>query len=181
MSGELLIAIARNSIGEHFESQGSFEKLSWLQQDPALQQQRACFVTLSLHGQLRGCIGSIIPHRPLIDDIYHNAQAAAFGDPRFPPLSSDEFETVEIEVSLLTIPQKFDYASVDDLKAHIGPQHGVILKQGHAQATFLPQVWEQLPDFESFFAHLCNKAGLEEGCLKDFPEIYLYEVEIYKE
>ncbi len=181
MSKELLIAIARNSIEQHFKTQKSVDKAFWLDKDANLALQGACFVTLTLHHELRGCIGSIVPHRSLLDDLYANAHAAAFNDPRFPPLTQDEYEQVDVEVSLLTSPKKQEYGSIEELKAFINPKHGVILKQGYAQATFLPQVWEQLPLFEDFFAHLCNKAGLSIDCLKEHPEIYLYEVEIYKE
>ena len=105
-----------------------------------------------------------------------NAKAAAFDDPRFHALSTEEFKTVEIEISILTIPVELIYEDTKDLKSKIRiGEDGVILKSGMHQATFLPQVWEQLPNFEEFFSHLCQKAGLEVACLDQNPDIYTYK------
>ncbi len=113
----------------------------------------------------------------LLDDLIHNAQAAAFEDPRFPPLSEEEFEKVQIEISLLSTPQELFYRDIDDLKSKIRPDvDGVILQEGYYQATFLPQVWEQLPSFDLFFAHLCQKAGMSANCLENHPQISTYQV-----
>jgi AmmeMemoRadiSam system protein A len=181
MFGELLISTARQAILDRFHKDETLDIQKILAEDERFSQEAATFVTLTLDGQLRGCIGSIIPHRTLLSDLISNAKSAAFHDPRFAPLSQQEFERITIEVSLLTIPQRFEYETIADLKAYIEPRHGVILKQGSAQATFLPQVWEELSDFDLFFSHLCQKAGLASGCLQQHPEIYLYEVEKFKE
>ena len=121
----------------------------------------ACFVTLTRNGQLRGCIGSLQAHRPLIEDVQANAQAAAFRDPRFEPISRAELEDVRIEVSLLSTPEAMRFFSEADALRQLRPGiDGVILECGGARGTFLPQVWEQLPEPADFIAQLKRKAGL---------------------
>ena len=133
-----------------------------------LSQPCGCFVTLHKDGNLRGCIGSIEPTGPLASCVRQNAVNSAFSDPRFPPLSADELDRVDIEISVLTPPKVLVYTSADDLKAKLVPGvHGVILTRGAHRSTFLPQVWRQLPDTETFLAHLCTKAGLSAQCWKD--------------
>jgi len=175
------IAIAREAIISKFDG-SDVPKYAYLNEYPQLGANKATFVTLTLHGQLRGCIGSLIAHRPLIDDLISNAQSAAFHDPRFLPLTPDEFEQVAIEVSLLSEPLLLEYTDTEDLKSNIRVnEDGVILRHGNYQATFLPQVWEELTDFESFFAHLGLKAGLGSDPLQYHPEIYTYHVEKIKD
>lgn len=177
----LLIQLAKDAISEAFDKKSKIDKSKFIKQYPELQKLSATFVTLTIEGGLRGCIGSLTPHRILFDDIVSNAHAAAFKDPRFLPLTPQEFENVKIEVSLLSQPQEFEYESVQELKEMITQKHGVILRQGSYQATFLPQVWEELPSFELFFTHLCQKAGLDGLCLEQHPHIYLYTVEKFQE
>ncbi len=154
------------------------ERMELVRRFPELAEQRATFVTLTIDGRLRGCIGSILPQRALIDDVIENARAAAFKDPRFPPLSAEEFPRVAIEVSLLTLPRPLPYEDVADLRRKIRPGvDGVIIRFDGRQATFLPSVWEQLPDFEKFFEHLCLKAGLPADCLRLHPDVYVYQAE----
>lgn len=181
MLASLYLQIARNSIQSHFDGV-PLDKKALLEKYPKLSAPQATFVTLTLHGHLRGCIGSLIAHRPLIDDLMQNAQSAAFHDPRFPPLSLQELHKVKIEVSLLSEPLNVPYRDLHELKKliHIG-EDGVILRLENYQATFLPQVWEELSDFESFFAHLGLKAGIGENPLSYHPEIYTYQVEKIKE
>ncbi|MDD2383433.1 MAG: AmmeMemoRadiSam system protein A [Sulfurospirillaceae bacterium] len=175
---EIIISIAKQSIHDAFKHIQSIDKLALLKQYPHFQTLGATFVTLTLDGNLRGCIGSLIAHQPLLDDLIANAKAAAFEDPRFYPLSQEEFERVHIEVSLLSVPEPVLYDSVEDLKTKITPRtDGIILQKGSRKATFLPQVWEQLPSFELFFSHLCQKAGLASHCLEMHPEIWRYTVE----
>ena len=166
-------------VGEEvLEAERKIDRDAMVREYPLLQEPIATFVTLNLHGELRGCIGSLTSRRPLIDDIIANAKAAAFHDPRFSPLTTSEYLHCSVEISLLTPPKELEYSDVADLKAKIRPGiDGVILKLGNHQATFLPQVWEQLPDFEQFFAHLCQKAGLYSDALKEHPEIHIYQVE----
>jgi AmmeMemoRadiSam system protein A len=129
--------------------------------DSWLREHRASFVTLKLDGELRGCIGSLQAHRSLAEDIAHNAQAAAFKDPRFGPLSREEFARVIVEVSVLSPPKRLHFANHAELLRSLNPGlDGLILECGGRRGTFLPQVWEQLPDPEQFLAHLKNKAGL---------------------
>lgn len=172
----LLLQLAREAINHKLTGAPLVDKEQLIKQYPQLEEQRATFVTLNLDGRLRGCIGSLVAHRTLYDDIVHNAQSAAFGDPRFAPLSLEEFQYIDIEISLLTPAVILPYDDIPDLKSKIIPnKHGVILKLGSNQATFLPQVWEQLPTFEVFFEHLCQKARLQSSCLELHPQIYTYE------
>lgn len=176
-----LLELAKKAIEQDFHKNRELDTQELSKKYPQLLEKGACFATLELDGNLRGCIGSIIAHRPLIDDIIHNAKAAAFEDVRFPPLSQDEFQRVQVELSLLSTPQKLTYSSPEDLKEKIKPSiHGVILQKGSNQATFLPQVWEQLPTFEAFFSHLCQKAGLGSQCLKERPDIWTYSAQKIK-
>ncbi len=180
--GELLLKIAREAIASRFGLAPEVDMEELKKEYPELAKKQATFVTLTIDGRLRGCIGSIIPHRPLVEDLAANAIAAAFDDPRFPPLSEEEFEKVDIEVSLLTVPQPLEYSDIEDLKRKIEPgKDGVILQLDGRQATFLPQVWEDLSDFDLFFAHLCVKAGLPQNCLEYHPTIYTYRVEKFRE
>ncbi|MFT7879101.1 MAG: AmmeMemoRadiSam system protein A [Sulfurimonas sp.] len=185
MKKEVLLTLARASIAEAVGLPYSLDLDGMMKENPWLEDQGACFVTLTIgeHELLRGCIGSIVAHRPLYEDLIHNAKAAALNDPRFPSLTQDEFENIIVEVSILTPPQEVTYSSVDDLKSKIRVgRDGVILKHDAShQATYLPQVWEQLPDFKSFFMHLCMKAGMGMECLAFHPQIQTYQVEEYKE
>lgn len=177
-SQSVLLKLARESIEEVLEAQNTIDRAALVAQYPILEQPVATFVTLTIKGELRGCIGSLTAQRPLIDDIVHNAKAAAFQDPRFSPMTTSEYLHASVEVSLLSAPQEVDYTDVEDLKAKIRPGiDGVILSVGARQATFLPQVWEQLPAFETFFAHLGEKAGLGAHALQQHPQIYTYQVE----
>jgi AmmeMemoRadiSam system protein A len=139
----------------------------------------ASFVTLTIDGQLRGCIGSIEPRRPLALDVRENAMGAAFRDPRFPPLTSEEFEQVEIEISVLTPPKPLDYSSLRDLLDSLRPHvDGVIIERGWQRATYLPQVWEKVPDRERFLSSLCLKAGLPpDDYRRPGLQVYTYQVE----
>jgi len=180
--GELLLEIARNSIASEFGIEKRKDTKELEKKYPELKNKQATFVTLTIDGQLRGCIGSIIPHRSLLNDIVSNAKSAAFGDPRFLPLTLEEFKKVKIEVSLLTVPKFLEYSDIDDLRSKIRLGiDGVILQCDGKQATFLPQVWEELNSFDLFFAHLCLKASLEQNCLECHPQIFTYQVEKFCE
>jgi len=151
--------------------------------DVDLWERRGTFVTLTIGRELRGCIGSIIPTKPLTLDIVDNSINAAFRDPRFYPLTKDEFKAIDIEISILTIPMRLEFSDVQDLYNKIRPGiDGVILRRGIYQATFLPQVWEDLPSKDEFFGNLCYKAGLPYNCigLKGM-EINTYQVEAFSE
>ena len=177
--GELLLSIARTSIAEALglENDGYPEEPpAWLLEDGA------CFITLTQKGQLRGCIGSLEPHRPLIDDVKSNARSAAFKDPRFEPLSADEFSITEVEVSLLSATEALHFSSEEDALTQLRPgTDGVIFEYRNHRSTFLPQVWEQLPSTETFMAHLKNKAGLSADFWADEVKLSRYTVSKWKE
>jgi AmmeMemoRadiSam system protein A len=149
----------------------------------ALKENRGCFVTLHKEGMLRGCIGTIEPVRSLVSNVEENALNAAFRDPRFPPLEADELPAVEIEISVLTVPAIIAYQDAEDLKQKLQPGvHGVIISKDWHSATFLPQVWEQLPDKEVFLEHLCQKAGMQKNCWKDKDiTLKVYKAEYFSE
>lgn len=173
--------LARQSI-ENALAGTAPDKEAWLSRYPSLNDRGAVFVTLSKAGKLRGCIGSLQARRPLFDDVSANAASAAFKDPRFTPLRPEELAAVEVEVSLLHPSEAVEYEDVADLKRQIAVgQDGVILTLGNHRSTYLPQVWESLPTFDSFFAHLCEKAGLDATCLEQHPQIRRYRVEKIKE
>ena len=123
--------------------------------------QRATFVTLTIGGQLRGCRGSLIPHRSLLLDVADNAWQSAYGDPRFPPLSAAELEHLAFHVSILSTPRRIPVATEAELLRELRPDtDGLIIRDGPRQSLFLPSVWEQLPDPTAFLQHLKVKAGL---------------------
>ncbi len=141
-----------------------------------LQQQLASFVTLHKYGQLRGCIGALEAYQPLINDIAEHAFAAAFNDPRFPALQQNEFEKIDIEISVLGKPEVMQFESEADLLRQIRPGiDGLILEYGHNRGTFLPSVWEQLPTAKDFLQHLKLKAGLSQNWWHDDVKISRYE------
>jgi len=150
---------------------------------PGLRESGACFVTLTKAGQLRGCVGSIEPAQALIYDVRDRAIGAAFADPRFPSLTAPELEDLVIEISTLTKPEPLLYDTPDNLvkKLRVGID-GVILKGQFRRATFLPQVWEKLPDPELFLSRLCQKMGLAaDAWCNNKLEIEIYQVEKFTE
>ncbi|MEA3553791.1 MAG: AmmeMemoRadiSam system protein A [Campylobacterota bacterium] len=179
---KLLIDLARQTIHSKLYDLDELKDDFFLENMPSFKDDSATFVTITIDGNLRGCIGSLIARRSLITDIKSNAYSAAFEDPRFPPLSKEEYKNIKIEISLLSEPSKLEYKDFKDLKTKLIPnKHGVILKLGFNQATFLPQVWEQLPEFETFMYHLYNKANLDINKQTVLPEIYTYSVDKIEE
>lgn len=179
---QIYLEIAKRAIADALYERETLDREQLLQDYPELAEPGAVFVTLTLYGGLRGCIGSLVAYRPLIDDLVDNARSAAFRDPRFLPLSLTEFDEIEVEVSMLSTPQHLEYSSTADLKAKIRPGvDGVVLSLSGYRATFLPQVWDDLSTFELFFSHLCQKAGLSGDCLSSHPQIETYQVEKIKE
>lgn len=144
---------------------------------------RGTFVTLKKAGELRGCIGTLTANQPLGENIRANALNAAFHDPRFPPLTAEEWPQIKIEVSILTPPRKLDYASGDDLPGRLVPhEDGIVIRKGYASATFLPQVWKQLSRPQDFLAHLCLKAGLAADAWRQGDlEVERYQVQYFAE
>ncbi|MFO7599567.1 MAG: AmmeMemoRadiSam system protein A [Candidatus Desulfacyla sp.] len=179
--GKYLLGVARKTI------QGALSGESRKGEDahlPAVfNQPRGTFVTLTIGGNLRGCIGHIIPQESLIEGIRINAVNAAFKDPRFRPLDKEEWKRVKIEISILTEPKPLPYSDADDLLKKLRPGiDGVIIKKGYHQSTFLPQVWDQLPRKEEFLNHLCLKAGLDGNeWKKGGLEVTTYQVQAFEE
>lgn len=148
----------------------------------ALAEPGATFVTLTRDGKLRGCIGSLEAWRPLAEDVRANARAAAFRDPRFPPLRPDEVADTHVEVSLLGSAEPLAVHTEADAVAQLRPRvDGVIVRSGGHRATFLPQVWDQLPDPHEFLAHLWAKAGLRPGAWGPDVQLWRYQVEEWSE
>lgn len=149
---------------------------------PALHKPGASFVTLTRQGQLRGCIGHLAPVQTLGADVHENALAAAFRDPRFPPVKAAEWPEIAIEVSVLG-PATFTHCPTEEdcLRQIVPFEDGVILISGSRRATFLPQVWEQLPDPQEFIAHLLQKAGLPVALWPSDMQLGRYQVQKFKE
>lgn len=186
LQGHVLVALARQTLMAKFSrkiSQEEKEKLEAQLQSEALQVPCGTFVTLKIGGQLRGCIGSLVGRKPLAEDVRSNALNAAFHDPRFRPLTNGELDRVTIEVSVLTEPKPLAYDDAGDLIAKLRPRiDGVTIRKGLAGATFLPQVWEQLPDAETFLSHLCTKAGIPSDAWRQGDlEVETYQVQYFEE
>lgn len=150
---------------------------------PPLRQPGASFVTLTRRGELRGCIGALEPCQPLVLDVCEHAAMAALEDYRFPPVTSDELPEIEIEISRLTPSHTLQYDCPADLLTLLRPGvDGVILRDGLRRATFLPQVWEKLPDTAEFLSHLCAKMGAQpELWRRRKLQVAVYQVEEFRE
>ena len=183
--GQILLRLARQTIAARLglSDAASTTLPAHELTDPAFQEQRGTFVTIKIGNQLRGCMGCLTPSETILEGIRRNAINAAFNDPRFPPLTGPELEQAEIEVSILTNPQELVYAGGSDLLKKLRANiDGAIISQGMARATFLPQVWEQLPRAEEFLAHLCRKAGLSpEEWKKGALGVETYQVQYFHE
>lgn len=174
--GQILLKTARQTIENHLNGEVD-PPINLDDYPPGITEFGACFVTLTMNGVLRGCIGTIEASQPLIKDVQDRAIGAAFHDPRFPGVTLEEYPDLIIEVSRLTNPEKLEYSTPDDLLNKLRPGiDGVILKHNFRRATFLPQVWEQLPDPALFLGRLCLKMGLDPTAWKD----YHLDVEIYQ-
>ena len=156
-----LLQVAREAVLRPFENNESFN-IDLSKYPPELSQERASFVTLNINQRLRGCIGTLVANRPLIADVAHNARAAAFKDPRFKPLTFDEFQNVDFHISVLSVPEILLLSSREELIAKLRPGiDGLIIEYKGKRATYLPSVWSQLSDAETFVSELRRKAGLE--------------------
>jgi AmmeMemoRadiSam system protein A len=150
---------------------------------PALRADGAAFVTLTVHGELRGCIGALQPYQSLAEDVREHAVAAALEDYRFPQVQESELADIQIEVSRLTMPAPLEYQDAEDLLAKLHPGvDGVILRDNFRRATFLPQVWEKIPAPADFLANLCYKMGAAPDTWKrKHLEVLVYQVEEFHE
>ena len=176
---EILLKIARQALEEKILG----KQYPALEKTPLLQADGASFVTLTINGQLRGCIGALEAYQPLAKDVYEHALAAALNDSRFPQVQAEELDEIEIEISHLTAPALLEYTDADDLLKKLRPNiDGVILKDGYQRATYLPQVWAQLPDTENFLSSLCQKMGAPADLWKHKNlEVFIYQVEEFSE
>lgn len=180
--GQALVQLARQTIQARFNPGMTVALPPVLGQEP-LQKEQGTFVTLKINSQLRGCIGNIIPSGSIVEGVRRNSLNAAFSDFRFRPLSEEELDDIHVEVSILTAPQPLLYEDSTDLIAKLRPDvDGVILSQGKHSATFLPQVWDQLPNPQDFLHHLCVKAGLAADAWIHLKlEIQTYQVQYFEE
>ena len=163
------------------------EKLAPLDEatlSPHLHEQGSSFITLTVRGQLRGCIGGLEARQSLAEDVRQHAVAAALEDPRFPPVTQDELNGIQIEVSRLTRPHPLEYKDAEDLLSKLRPQvDGVILRDGmYHRGTFLPQVWEKIPDAAEFLNNLCYKMGVSKNLWRNkHLDVLIYQVEEFHE
>lgn len=184
--GKVLLRLARKSLQKKL-TPGEVEPLSQSMQksltNSSLQQNRGTFVTLYKNNRLRGCMGNILTQNSIVKSIQLNAFRAAFKDPRFPPLTAWELKKVRIELSILSRPRPLSYKNPSGLLEKLrNTQPGVILKKDNSSATYLPQVWEELPRTQNFLNRLCKKAGLSKHAWrKEQIQIFTYRAQHFEE
>lgn len=176
-AGQILLPLARAAIaGELGIARPTRDDTPWLQQ------QGACFVTVTEKGNLRGCIGTLRPHRALAEDVRGNAIAAAFRDPRFKPLTSAQIDAISLEISVLSGLEALAFTDEPDALRQLRPGvDGVVLEYGHHSSTFLPQVWESFREPSEFLAHLKQKAGLPPDLWDREMKLMRYTVQKWRE
>jgi AmmeMemoRadiSam system protein B/AmmeMemoRadiSam system protein A len=176
---QYLLRLARQTLEQYLQD-GTLPDVDESELSGILTAKKACFVTLNKHGMLRGCIGVLTPHDNLYKAVMENAVNAAVNDPRFKPVTYEELSEITIEISVLSSPERIFYDDNDLLNQIEG--RGVIISAGFNRATYLPQVWEQLPDPEEFISQLCSKAGLPADFWKRGTlEIYVYTAQVFGE
>lgn len=180
---EYLLKLARRAIQKYFQDEGIFQ----IDEDDlpqTLKEKKGTFVTLWKNNKLRGCIGDLESKKPIYQSVIDNCLASALLDSRFSPLGNDELNNTKIEISILSALKKLpDFINPDAFLEYLNKyKPGLLIKKGSYQATFLPQVWEDLTCAESFISHLCEKAGLEKDEWKKMDlEVYQYSAEVFKE
>jgi AmmeMemoRadiSam system protein A len=179
---KFLLELARETL-TRVTAGGGLPEVATKAVPPKLREKKACFVTLTKGGALRGCIGHLTALEPLHEAVAENARNAAMRDPRFPPVGPDELDQIKIEISVLTEPQPLAFSSPDDLLSKLHPnEDGVLLHIGSRTATFLPQVWAQVPDKVEFLTHLSQKAGCERSAWRGKDvSVSIYHVECFEE
>ena len=177
-----LLKLSRDTLEEYFVA-GKKLEIDEKKVPKNLREKRATFVTLFKNGELRGCVGQILPKLPLHKDVMNNTLSAAFSDTRFPQVKYDELKDLKIEISILTVPKRIIYDDASDLLKKIKPgEYGIILQSGFFQATFLPDVWKELPKKEDFLTNLSLKAGLAPDAWKNpETEFFYYRTESFEE
>lgn len=175
-----LLKLARHTLEEHF---GIPPKQVLPPPSDIVQQPAATFVTLTINGELRGCVGALEPYQPLVEDVKEHALAAALQDFRFPPLSKEELPLIEIEISVLTKPERLNYAHPLELSNLLKPfEDGVVISWRGRRATFLPQVWKKVPDPKEFLDHLCMKMGVDPHLWRrEIMDVSIYHVIEFRE
>ncbi len=181
--GAILIGIARHELYRKLgRLPESSEAESTWHDEPWLFEPGAVFVTLQCDGALRGCVGSLFAVRPLIEDVRKNAVAAALRDSRFSPVEPEQLDDLDVEVTELSAPEPMSFTSEADALAQLRPgEDGVVLRWGRRRATFLPQVWDSLPEPKAFLAQLKRKAGLAENFWDDDVELERYAARKWSE
>ena len=175
--GKILLPIARAAISQVLSVPHAADESA-----PWLAEHGACFVTLTQNGELRGCIGSLQAHRPLLADVKSNAVSAALHDPRFTPLSVEELDISTVEISLLSTTVAMDVRDEADALAQLRPNvDGIVFEYGHYRSTFLPQVWDDLAHPRQFLAMLRRKAGLPEDFWAEGVKLSRYTVTKWSE
>jgi AmmeMemoRadiSam system protein A len=179
---QILLVMAREALERGVRGQ-MLSRLDLPSLAPRLQAYGASFVTLTIDGDLRGCIGTLEACQPLADDVREHAVAAALQDFRFPVVRPEELDHIKLEISRLTVPVPLEYSSPDDLLAKLRPGiDGVVLRDGPRRVTFLPQVWEKVPNPADFLDHLCYKMGAAPDLWrKKHLEVLVYQVEEFQE
>ena len=181
---QLLLRLAREAIERGVNGE-KLQPLDEVSLPPSLREKGSSFITLTAHGELRGCIGALNPYQSLAEDVREHAVAAALKDPRFPAVRKDELNGIQIEVSRLTRPIPLDYKDANDLLSKLRPHvDGVILRDSATgrRGTFLPQVWEKISDPSEFLNNLCFKMGMSENVWRSrHLEVHTYEVEEFHE
>ena len=177
-----LLAIARQAIEDGVRGK-TLEQIELDELSPNLREPGASFVTLTKKGELRGCVGALEAYQPLVEDVREHAIAAALQDYRFSPVAPEELSELIIEISFLTPPVQLEYKKPEELLDRLRPGiDGVIMREGMKRATFLPQVWQKLPDQTQFLGHLCQKMGVDENYWrKNILKIFTYQVEEFHE
>ena len=177
-----LLSIARQALEMFVKSRQTIQ-LNETQLDEEIIQQGATFVTLHKHGQLRGCIGTLTAYQAIYQDVIEHAIAAGTQDFRFPSMQENELDQLHYEISILSKPEPLPYSSSEDLlnKLQVGV-HGVVISSGFQRATFLPQVWDSLPQKDEFLNHLCKKMGAAANAWrKNKYDISVYQVQEFSE
>jgi AmmeMemoRadiSam system protein A len=180
---KILLRLAREAMERGVRGEG-LSPLDEASLPASLREKGSSFITLTLRGKLRGCIGSLEPHQSLAQDVREHAVAAALKDPRFPPVSEEELSGIQIEISRLTRPVPLEYKDAEDLLVKLCPHvDGVVVREGsYRRATFLPQVWEKISDPAEFLSNLCYKMGGDPNLWRVKPlEVLTYRVEEFHE
>lgn len=175
-----LLNLARETLTTYFD--GIYPELS-PEVKKELSKRQACFVTLTKNGKLRGATGSLEPRQELYKELMENAVNAAFHDPRFTPLKKEELSAIKIEVSILSVPRQLSFSDSFELLKFLTPgEDGVLIKKDYASATYLPQVWEDIPSKEEFLSSLCLKAGLDHNSWKKpGMKVFIYRAKVFRE